>query len=372
MDWLNKTHVGDCRTLMQAMIADGVKVDCIVTSPPYWGLRDYGVAGQFGLERTWIRHVARMRSVFRLCSQLLVNDGVLWMNYGDSYNTVRANGGIGQNSTINGQRTQQKFRKASFAMKQATSPPDIDGPNRRMQRGLKAKDLIGMPWRVAFALQADGWYLRSDVIWHKPNPMPESVVDRPTKAHEYLFLLSKSERYYYDQAAIREPVTGGAHARGNGVNQKAQAKVSGLGQGAGVSHDTLKHAAEREAPQKFGGNGVGFGHGFDKKAKPRSKQNESFSAAINELVDDRNARTVWTIPTEAFAAAHFATFPQALVRRCILAGSKPGGVILDPFMGSGTTAQVATDLGRNFIGCELNPKYIELHELRQTTIGLEL
>jgi DNA modification methylase len=361
-DWINKIHVGDCRELMRAMIADGVRVQCIVTSPPYWGLRDYGVAGQFGLERTWIRHVARMRSVFRLCSQLLADDGVLWLNYGDSYHSSRPCGDVGHNSTINGQRSQEEFRKASRF-----------GPNRRLQRGLKPKDLVGMPWRVAFALQSDGWYLRSDNIWHKPNPMPESVTDRPTKAHEYVFLLSKSERYFYDQKAIREPVTGNAHARGDGVNPKALAKVSGWGQGAGVSHDTIKHAAATDSPQKFRGTGVGFGHGYDKELKPRTKQNESFSAAVNELVDDRNARTVWSIPTEGFKAAHFATFPQALVRRCILAGSKPGDIIFDPFMGSGTVAEVSLSLGRSFIGCEINSDYAEMFsQHRSTQQGLSI
>jgi DNA modification methylase len=357
--WVNKTHVGDCRALMLQMIAAGVRVQCIVTSPPYWGLRDYGVPGQFGLERTWVRHVARMRRVFRLARQLLADDGVLWMNYGDSYCSPRANGGIGNNSTINGKQSQEEFRKASHLRHHEFA-------------GLKPKDLIGMPWRVAFALQADGWYLRSDIIWHKPNPMPESVNDRPTKSHEYIFLFSKSERYYYDQKAIRERVTGNAHARGDGLNPKARHAVAGWAQGPGVSHDTLKHATDSDSARKFGGTGVGFGHGYDKIPKPRAKQNASFSGAVNKLVEDRNARSVWTIPTEAFSAAHFATFPRSLVRRCVLAGSRGGDIVFDPFMGSGTVAQVATDLGRQFIGCELNPKYVELHELRRTTMGMAI
>lgn len=327
--WIDTTHVGDCRALMRRMIADGVRVQCVVTSPPYWGLRTFGMDGQYGLERTWQRHVARMRSTFRLVRELLADDGVLWLNYGDSYS------------------------------------PDGDGANRRRQHGLKPKDMVGMPWRVALGLQDDGWYLRSEVIWAKPNPMPESVTDRPTKSHEHIFLLTKSARYFYDAAAIREPANGNAHARGGGVNPKARTKVAGWAQGPG-DHDMLKHAAKDAGRITQGlkdSTKFGRGPGF------RNKQNESFSAAVNELVDERNVRTVWSIPTEAFNAAHFATFPRALVRRCVLAGSRSGDVIFDPFMGSGTVAQVATELGRRFIGCELNPEYVAMHGLRTTTTG---
>lgn len=393
--WLNQIHVGDCRQLMRQMIADGVRAQCIVTSPPYWGLRDYGVPGQFGLERTWIRHVARMRGVFRLVWDLLADDGVLWLNYGDSYHTSRLGGGIGLSSTINGKRGQEEFRKASRAMKSRIRPPDVDGPNRRRQAGLKPKDLIGMPWRIALALQSDGWYLRSDVIWHKPNPMPESMLDRPTKAHEYLFLLTKSERYHYDATAIREPSSPDSHARaargrssnhkwadggpGNqtiatvspspgtprvgGVTPKVK-KVAGWADGQG-SHSAKDHArAERgmKDSTKFG-RGAGW----------RNKQNPSFSAAVTDLVYERNVRSVWTIPTAPFSGAHFATFPLDLVRRCILAGSREGDVVFDPFMGSGTVAQVADELGRKFIGCELNPEYAAMYgTLRAAQIGMGL
>jgi DNA modification methylase len=346
-EWLNRIHVGDCRTLMKAMAAAGVRVQCIVTSPPYWGLRDYGAAGQFGLERTWLRHVARMRGVFRQARELLTEDGTMWMNYGDSYHSPRPNGGVGYNSTLNGSRhAPEEFRKARRRM-------------QYRQAALKPKDLIGMPWRVAFALQADGWWLRSDVVWHKPNPMPESVRDRPTKAHEYLFLMSRSERYYWDKAGAREPVTGNAHGRGNGVNPKARKTVSGWGQGPGVSHDTLQHAkVKADAGTKL---------------QPRAKQNESFSAAVADLVDDRNMRTVWTIPTEPFAGAHFAAFPRDLVRRCILASTRPGDVVFDPFMGSGTVAQVADELGRQWVGCELNPEYAAMYgKLRPAQLGMGL
>lgn len=362
MNWLDQIHVGDCRELMLRMLADGVQVNCVVTSPPYWGLRDYGVAGQFGLERSWQRHVARIRGTFREVRALLAADGTCWMNYGDSYVTSRANGGVGSNSTINGQRTQEEFRRASRAMKSRIRPPDVDGPNRRRQVGLKDKDLVGMPWRVAFALQDDGWFLRSDIIWHKPNPMPESIKDRPTKSHEYLFLLSKSPRYHYDSKAIAEPTTSTARPRGDGVNPKARVVPAGWATGSG------KHSAKDHARAKDGlkdSTKFGRGKGW------RNKQNESFCSAVTEPVLERNARTVWTIPSAPFSAAHFATFPPDLVRRCILAGSRPGDIVFDPFMGSGTTAEVALSLGRHFIGCELNPEYAAMFKQhRSQQVGL--
>lgn len=294
------------------MAADGVKAQMCVTSPPYWGLRDYGATGQFGLERTWVRHVARSRAVFRLVRELLTDDGLLWMNYGDSY--AGAPGGW---QGKNGQRASRTFTAR------------IDLPKRG--NGLKPKDLVGMPWRVALALQDDGWWLRSDIIWHKSNPMPESVVDRPTKAHEYVFLFAKSEQYYYAAEPLMEAASLNTHSRGR----------------TPITPKSLK-------------------------AGWRTKQNPSMSAALVGKTDFRNARTVWTIPTQPFPGAHFATFPEALVARCVLAGSRPGDTVLDPFMGSGTVGKVATDLGRNFIGCELNPAYVELHELRRTTIGMPL
>lgn len=394
-DLLNRTHLGDCRELMRSFAGDGVRVQCIVTSPPYWGLRNYGVPGQLGLERTWQRHVAIMRGVFRLARELLTEDGTLWLNYGDSYHSPRLNGGVGVNSTINGKEGQAAYRDAQRAQhspKQLENAGSLQGlgPNRRQrQRGIKPKDLIGMPWRVAFALQADGWYLRSDIVWHKPNPMPESVYDRPTKAHEYVFLLSRSERYYYDATAIAEPSSIHSHRRADmqskgvrtgrhylrakpgGVNAKIrQPFVSGWAQGPG-SHLPVNHGQRKkkqDAGQQLGGGDrmTGFNERW------RTKQNASFSAAVTDLVETRNARTVWTIPTQPFAGAHFATFPEELVKRCILAGTRPGDTVLDPFMGSGTVGKVATDLGRNFIGCELSAEYLKLHEQRRTTTGLPL
>lgn len=337
-DWLNKTHVGDCRDLMRQMIADGVTVQSIVTSPPYYGLRDYGVNGQIGLESSFYDWIDSMVEVFGLAYQVLADDGTLWLNLGDSY---AQNGGPGWQGK-NGQRADRRFTASrdTVGMREAT---------RRPPTGLKAKDLMGQPWRVAFALQDAGWYLRSDIIWHKPNPMPESVYDRPTKGHEYIFLLTKSERYHYDAAAIAEPVSGTAHARGDGLNRKIK-MPDGWDTGAG-GHGTY-HRAGRE------------------KGKSRPRQNASFSAAVKDLVETRNVRTVWTMPSEPFSAAHFATFPRELPKRCILAGTKAGDTVFDPFMGSGTVGQVATDLGRNFIGCELNPEYVALHYLRSTTIGM--
>ena len=300
-----------------ATLPDGCVHTC-VTSPPYWGLRDYGVDGQIGLEETPDEFVAKMVQVFREVRRVLRDDGTAWVNLGDSY----AASGMGGNPNESEHR------------KQATNAGSLIA-GRKPPRGFKPKDLIGIPWRVAFALQADGWYLRQDIIWHKPNPMPESVTDRCTKAHEYLFLLSKGPRYFYDAAAIYEPVSGNAHSRGTGVNPKAAATEMG----------------QRGQP----------------------KQNGSFSAAVNAVDtgkrgDDggmaRNRRSVWTVATQPFPEAHFATFPEALVEPCVKAGSPLGGLVLDPFSGSGTTGVVALKQGRSYVGCELNPEYVQMSRRR--------
>ncbi|RXZ42661.1 DNA-methyltransferase [Crenobacter cavernae] len=386
---LDQCYLGDCRDTMRDLIAAGVRVQCVITSPPYWALRDYGVDGQLGLEAVhdcagWATgspcgecHICHMVEVFDLVYELLADDGTLWLNYGDCY----ASSG-GPVTPPNGKQ---------FAGRRRGAEAICQSPRGAGLRGLKPKDLAGMPWRLALALQAAGWHLRQDIIWHKPSPMPESVRDRCTKAHEYLFLLSKSGRYYYDFEAMKEPVTGGAHARGNGVNAKIAAPAGWDG-GEG-SHTKLTG--------RYVGNGVGFGRGTDAVQRQRgrvtqsaakdvgrdeqdlktsakfgrepgwrTKQNESFSAAVAGLVDTRNRRSVWTIPSEPFSGAHFATFPQALVEPCILAGSRPGDVVFDPFLGSGTVAQVAQRLGRRWLGCELNPDYLPLQDERTRQPGL--
>jgi site-specific DNA-methyltransferase (cytosine-N4-specific) len=303
---LNKCHIGDCRALLKEMAAAGVRAQMCVTSPPYWALRDYGVDGQIGLEPTLDDWVRTMVDVFRLARDVLADDGTLWLNLGDSYNA--------------GTSAPRKATKSDVSHGYWEEANELR--HRANVTTLKPKDMMGQPWRAAFALQADGWYLRQDIIWHKPNPMPETLTDRCTKAHEYLFLLSKSPRYFYDFDAMQEPVSGTATARGS------------------------FHRQGRE------------------KGKTRPRQNESFSGAVNELVEKRNRRSVWTIGTEPFDGAHFATFPRALVDPCILAGSRKGDVVLDPFMGSGTTAEAAEHLGRQWIGCELQPDYMPLQQRR--------
>ena len=309
--WLNRTHFGDCRVTLRELAASGVKVQTCMTSPPYFGLRDYGHPGQIGLEQSPGEYVATMVDVFRAVRDVLADDGTVWLNIGDSY--------AGDGGSHSPRRSGNAFDN-----------PAAGGQPRPGPSGLKAKDLIGIPWMLAFALRDDGWYLRQDIIWHKPNPMPESVRDRCTKAHEYIFLLSKSERYYFDSDAMKEPVSGTAHSRGNGVGPKA-------------------------AANSFG-----------------NKQNASFSAAVAGLVESRNRRSVWTVATHPYRGAHFATFPPSLVEPCILAGSRAGDVVLDPFMGSGTTAEVAQRLGRAWVGCEINEAYAPLQHERTRQPGLEL
>lgn len=298
-------------------------VNCVVTSPPYWGLRCYGTPGQIGLEETPEDYILKMAQVFAEVRRVLADDGTLWLNMGDSYN-----------SPPPGARDAKRWPKQ-------TRNDHVPFREKPSCFGLKPKDLVGMPWRLAFALQQNGWYLRSDIIWHKPNPMPESVKDRPTKAHEYIFLLSKSRKYFYNTKGSMEPVTGKARPRGKGVNPKAS--DAGIGWGRVPSGwDTTK------------GNHKG------KKGRYKNKQNASFSAAVTGTVTERAMRTVWKIPTAPFKGAHFATFPLALAAKCIVAGSAPGGVILDPFSGSGTTGEAALNLGRRYIGIDINKDYLEL------------
>jgi DNA modification methylase len=296
----------------------GGTVDCCVTSPPYWGLRDYGVDGQIGLEASPEEFVARLVAVFREVRRVLKGDGTLWMNLGDSY-AARGNGGGGSFMKDRGHTAW-----ANHARLQGF---------KKAPAGLKSKDMVGVPWMVAFALRSDGWFLRSDIIWHKPNPMPESVSDRPTKSHEYLFLLSKSSRYYYDADAIREPLaektltTYGSRRRSRGTDALGKIASSNWA---------------RDVPVR----------------KPRMRPSGPSRAERVELeLAGANKRTVWTIATQPNPEAHFATFPEKLVEPCVLAGSRPDGIVLDPFCGTGTTGSVAVGHGRSFIGIELSPQY---------------
>lgn len=376
---LNKVHNLDA--LIGLPQLNEKSIDCCITSPPYWGLRDYGLpdsewpeikyspmpglseiaveawCGVLGLEPTPEMFVGHIAHIFRGVYRALKNDGTLWLNFGDSYSSG-GNGGHQSGKYFHGHT-----RRGG----------DMAGQRKKPPKGLKEKDLIGIPWRVAFALQADGWYLRSDIIWAKPNPMPESVTDRPTKAHEYLFLMSKSAKYYYDAEAIKEPVNGTAHARGNGINPKARTP-SGWDTSPGA-HNKLTGRYQKVIPERCRASAsarMGRGPGW------RNKQNESFSGAVKDLVDIRNKRSVWTVATQPFSEAHFTVYPEKLIIPCVLAGCPQGGNILDPFDGAGTTRAVAAEYGRKCISFELNPGYIEISNKRyhertlQTKLDLQI
>ncbi|RMS88708.1 Prophage PssSM-02, DNA methylase N-4/N-6 [Pseudomonas coronafaciens pv. oryzae] len=364
MSQLHQILVGDCIDMMR-MLPDESVHTC-VTSPPYYGLRDYGVEGQIGLEETPAEFIARLVDVFREVRRVLRADGTIWVNMGDSYaGSWGAHGrddmGVGV-STISQHQVMASQRKSK-----ATTHAEY-----------KPKDLMGMPWRLAFALQDDGWYLRQDIIWHKPNPMPESTRDRCTKAHEYLFLLSKSRRYHYDSDAIREP-----------ANQTGKGNANGYRGGAYVNGSTFDNA-EGGKRTSFGNtvpnNGVGWGHGAFHKDGAERKRRDSFKREDSKREQaipgqskgthrsdrdessydtaTRNKRSVWTVATHAFKEAHFATFPPDLIRPCIMAGAPRGGVVLDPFGGAGTTSLVSMQEGRRSIICELNPEYAALARAR--------
>lgn len=315
---------GDVRDRM-AEIPDG-SVQCVVTSPPYYGLRDYGHDGQIGLEQTPQAYVDEMVAVFREVRRVLSDDGTLWLNLGDSYAGTGGGGG-------NPSATMPKSAEVMNAQRRSQFTPP----------GLKGKDLIGIPWRVAFALQADGWYLRQDIIWSKPNPMPESVKDRCTKSHEYLFLLTKSPRYYYDAEAIAEPVSPSTVAR---LSQPSLEQQRGSDRVPGKTNGAMK-----AVPPRFGGSK----HGDDDSEDHRTKSGNEYVFS-----EKRNRRSVWTIATQPYKEAHFAVFPPQLVEPCILAGSREGDTVFDPFAGSGTALEVAQRLGRKAVGVELNPDYMQL------------
>ena len=346
---------GDAAEKLRELPSESVQ--CCVTSPPYWGLRDYGCSGQIGLEPTLNEFISRLVDVFREVRRVLKKDGTAWVNMGDAYAGSGLSGG-----TSAAENTGTIVHRGAI------------GKGRMSPAGLKPKDLIGQPWMLAFALRADGWWLRQDIIWHKPNPMPESITDRCTKVHEYLFLLSKSERYFFDAEAIKEPVTGNSHARGYGVNPKAKWKTpDGWDTSSGNGGHGTIHREGREK-RKIPGKNSRMNSAKNVGGRPpQARQNESFSAAVKGLVETRNKRTVWTVATFPCKEAHFATYPPALITPCILAGSRPGDTIIDPFGGSGTTGQVALEHGRKAILIELNPDYIPLIERRCTiTKGLGL
>lgn len=361
---MNKIEFGDCREIMRKWASQGVKAQTCITSPPYYGLRDYGTAKweggdpdcehsismptkwndpkrgtkvlrpevghrggsssnchicgakrideQLGLEDTPEEYIKNMVEVFRCVWDVLEDDGTLWVNIGDSY--CNSNG----------------FARASPEY-QREGRNNMPANDRKLDKlhatGLKTKDLIGIPWMLAFALRADGWYLRQDIIWSKPNPMPESVQDRCTKAHEYIFLLSKSHKYHFDHVAIKEPLKGEPETRDKNAE--------------GYQADYSKGDRFSKGERVFGADGMA------------------------------NKRSVWTVNTKPYSGAHFAVFPTELIEPCILAGAPLGGIVLDPFMGSGTTAQVAQDLGRQYIGCELNPEYGKLQKKRTAQTSLD-
>ena len=302
--------VGDCRDVLPTLGAGSVQ--CVVTSPPYYGLRDYQHPDQIGLEPSVEAYVAEMVAVFRAVRRVLADDGTLWLNLGDSYSGGRSTGANGWKSGSIG----------------AFSDAARGAPLGKRGDGIGPKQLLGVPWRVVFALQADGWVLRSDIIWHKRSPLPESVRDRPTKSHEYLFLLAKRARYFYDASAIAEVAVSG---RDLGILRSAK-----IANANGVAPPIPSIASRRAA----GVDSTTAGSGW------------------------RNKRTVWTIPPQPCKEAHFAVMPPALVEPCILAGSRPGDTVLDPFLGAGTVGMVASRLGRDWVGIEINPEYAAMAERR--------
>ncbi len=323
-------HVGDCRDTLATMPSGSVQA--VVTSPPYFGLRDYGHEQQIGLEKTPEEFVAGLVRVFDAVWRVLADDGVLWLNLGDSYAGTGKSGGGG----AQGKRWEECGMDTEGPRGGKWMPPPA---------GYKAKDLMGMPWRVAFALQAAGWYLRQDIIWHKPNPMPESVRDRCTKAHEYLFLLTKNERYYWDAEAMQEPASGQIAGNRNPVR--------------GVFEDPEKHRTRAGLPMRA-----------DRQRRKRGSVPGKPDPTGLEAADrgeTRNRRSVWTVATRPFKEAHFATYPEQLIEPCVAASTRPGDLVLDPFGGAGTTGLVALKQGRRAVMCELNPAYADIAERRIAT-----
>ncbi|NBW21833.1 MAG: site-specific DNA-methyltransferase [Caulobacteraceae bacterium] len=308
--------VGD--VLVKLKELDDESINCVVTSPPYWGLRDYGNEGQIGLEPTPQQYIDKMVEVFREVRRVLRSDGTLWLNIGDSYASYRDGKAIPDTSRGDSKGT--FVPKGSAKNRMALTFIDTD---------IKHKDLVGIPWMLAFALRADGWYLRQDIIWAKPNVMPESVRDRCTKSHEYVFLLTKSPKYYYDHISIKEPVS--------------EVSLKRAQSGWKTNRPSAKTGPEGIDTDKMG----------DRFVNPAG----------------RNKRDVWFIPTASFKGAHFAVMPERLVEPCVLAGTPEGGVVLDPFFGSGTVGVVAMKHNRKYVGIELNPEYVEVAKKRLSLIN---
>lgn len=335
----NKIYVGNCIKGMKKL-PDGI-VNCCVTSPPYYGLRDYGNDEQIGLEETPEAYVAKLVEVFREVKRVLRDDGTCWLNLGDSYSSHKDCKSIGQ--------TLAKGTNRETAHEMALGKSRVRDTKMLKSQGLKNKDLIGIPWMVAFALRQDGWYLRQDIIWNKPNPMPESVTDRCTKSHEYIFLLSKSQTYYYDSEAIQEPCADQKRtnyqsgSRPNGINKDRN--DNDLSERSKTWKPKMKNIQEKgQQPNSFHIN------------RANGKKDEEYTV--------RNKRSVWTVNTKPYTEAHFATYPEDLIAPCIKAGCPVGGTVLDPFMGAGTTAVVSRKLNRNYIGFELNEKYVKIANKR--------
>lgn len=337
----NRVIEGDCLEVLK-QLPDQI-INCCVTSPPYYALRDYGNEKQIGLEKTPEAYINKLVAVFHEVKRVLKDDGTLWVNIGDSYAAQRGGshqpaetlGGGKHGKAANGE-TVNRGRNAGYS------------PSRNASAiGLKHKDLIGIPWLLAFALRNDGWFLRQDIIWAKPNPMPESVKDRCTKSHEYIFLMSKSPKYYFDYEAIQEKA---------------------------ISAD-IEQYNHGEVDIRFGGSKYGDNddpHYATKSGKTWKPHYKNAEGLQDEIYMVRNKRDVWNVATQPVKEAHFATFPEKLIEPCILAGCRVGGVVLDPFFGSGTTGRVCVGLNRQYLGIELNPEYIEISEKRTNNVQLSM
>ena len=330
MNQTNKIIQGDSLKVLKTFPDESI--NCVITSPPYWGLRDYGVTGQLGLEKTPEEYVEKMVEIFQEVKRVLKKDGTLWLNLGDSYaSNGREGGDIDKDNGMDIERGRGRLNKH----------PTI-----------KPKDIVGIPWRVALALQANGWYLRQDIIWAKPNPMPESVTDRCTKSHEYVFLLTKSAKYYFDNEAIKEVATG--YDGGKDTMMKGSKKYKNGNYLAGGNANSLAIKGRERWQYK----------NLQEDGQTPNTMHEKRLVGEEYLSPVRNKRSVWTVTTKPFREAHFATFPEDLIQPMVLAGCPKNGIILDPFIGAGTTAVVALKADKNFIGIELNPQYIKIAEDR--------